>query len=40
MTIPTFCDSVLGNKLAAVRIRVAGFAIRRRSFELNLMSTG
>ena len=40
MTIPTFCDSVLGNKLAAVRIRVAGFTIRRRSFELNLMSTG
>lgn len=40
MAFPTFCDSVLGNKLAAVRIRVAGFAIRRRSFELNLMRAG
>src|SRR5689334_2127983 len=40
MAIPTFCDSVLGNKLAAMRIRVAGFAIRRRSFELNLMGAG
>ena len=40
MTIPAFCDSVLGHKLAAMRIRVAGFAIRRRSFELNLMRAG
>lgn len=40
MAIPAFCDSVLGHKLAAVRIRVAGFAIRRRPFELNLMRAG
>ena len=40
MAIPAFGDSVLGHKLAAMRIRVAGFAIRRRSFELNLMRAG
>ena len=40
VAIPAFCDPVLGHKLAAVRIRVAGFAIRRRTFELNLMRTG
>ena len=40
MAIPTFCDSVLGNKLAAVRIRMTGFAILRRSLELNLVGTG
>jgi hypothetical protein len=40
MAIPTFCDSVLGNKLAAVRIRMAGFAILRRSLELNFVGTG
>ena len=40
MAIPTFCDSVLGRKLAAVRIRMAGFAILRRSLELNLVRTG
>jgi len=40
MAIPTFCNSVLSNKLAAVRIGMASFAIRRRSLELNLVGTG
>ena len=40
MAIPAFCDSVLGRELAAVRIRVAGFAILRRSFELNFVGAG
>ena len=40
MAIPTFCDSVLGGELAAVRIRVAGFAILRRSLELNFVGAG
>ena len=40
MAISTLCDSVLGHKLAAVRIRVAGFAILRRSFELNIVGAG
>jgi len=40
MAIPTFCDSAFGSKLAAVRIRMAGFAILRRSLELNLVGTG
>ena len=40
MTIPAFCDPVLGHKLAAVRIRMAGFAIRGRSLELNFVGAG
>lgn len=39
MAISTFCDSVLGNKLATVRIRMTSFAIRRRSLELNFVGT-
>ena len=39
MAISTFCDSILGNKLAAVWIRVASFTIRRRSPELNFVGT-
>jgi len=39
MAICTFCNSVLGNKLAAVRVRMTSFAIRRRSLELNFVGT-
>src|ERR1700722_11679754 len=40
MAIRTFCDPSLGNKLAAVRIAVARFAIRGRSLELDFVGTG
>ena len=40
MAIPALCDSVLGHKLAAVRIRVAGFALLRCTLELNLVGAG
>jgi len=40
VAIPAFGNSVLGHKLAAVRIRVAGFAILRRSRKLNLLGAG
>lgn len=37
MAVPAFGDPVLGDELAAMCIGVAGFAILRRSFELNIM---
>ena len=37
MAISAFHHSILGRKLAAVRIRVARFTIFRRAFELNLV---
>ena len=40
MAIPALRDSVLGHKLAAVRIRMAGFAILRRSRKLNFVGAG
>jgi len=40
MAIRAFGDSVLGRELAAVWIRMAGFAILGRSLELNVMSAG
>jgi len=40
MAIPALCYSILGGKLAGVRIRVAGFTILWRSLELNLMGVG
>ena len=38
MTVPAFGDPVLRDELAAMRIGMAGFAILRCSFELNIMS--
>lgn len=40
MAISALGDPVLGSKLASVRVRVAGFAILRRSFELNFVGAG
>ena len=37
MALATLRDAILGGELRAVRIRVAGLAIFRRVFELNLM---
>lgn len=39
VAIPALRDPVLGSELAAVRIVMASFAIRRRSFELNFVGT-
>jgi len=40
VAIPALGDSILGSELAAVRIRMAGFAILRRSLELNFVRAG
>lgn len=37
VAVCTFCDSVLRGKLAAVRVAMAGLAIRRRPLELYFM---
>lgn len=39
MALRAFCISVLGGELAAVRIGVTRFTIRRRSLELNFVGT-
>lgn len=40
MAITALSDSILGNKLTAVLIRVAGFALFWRPFELNFVGAG
>lgn len=40
VAIPALGNSILGNKLAAVRICMAGFAILWRSLELNFVGAG